>query len=336
MIIEAANGAAQQGGGDGGLPPELTDNWDDILGFMDILIGGKMADIAWVQNPDVGAFLTDEGAKIMALPGLETLINKRMQEDQDSKGPKSVAQVRTGLKNLEVVVISETETEATLKMVSQDLSPDDPESDEFNMVKFEDRWLPEDMAVDLDKELKSLKELVPAAALTDQKMTDNDKKQIMAMLDTVDQALDKAAQANTGQELMTSVMEAAGSVSGTMAAQSGGGGLLDGLFGPSGGGQGGGGGKPPVGRTTQWTYGGAQKNLQGWKGQPAKNVVAIFGNPDKGAPWGQNGGAWTYKKMKITDAEGKPHKSVTFFIQNGQVVDIKLPTAVAQPSGGIE
>lgn len=321
MIIEAANGAAQQGGGDGGLPPELTDNWDDIVGVLDILISGKMADIAWVQNPDLGAILTDEGAKIMALPGLETLINKGMQEDQNSKGPKSVAQIRTGLKNLEVVVISETETEATLKVVSQDLSPDEPESEEFKMVRMEERWLPKDMVDDWDAVIKDIKETTPLGSLTEKKMTEEEKKQVMAMLDMVDQALDKAAQANTGQELMTSVMEAAGSVSGTMAAQSGGGGLLDGLFGSSGGGQ----GELPVGRTAEWTFGGAKKNLQMWKGQPAKNVIGVFGNPDKGAPWGQGGGAWTYQKMKITDAQGNPHSSVTFYMQKGQVVDIKLP-----------
>ena len=324
MIIQAVNGAAQQGGGDAGLPPELTDNWDDILGVLDILTSGKMADIAWVQNPDVGSFLADEGAKIMALTGLETLINKGMQEDQQSNGPKSLAEIRTGLKSLEVDVISQTESEATLKLVSQNII-DGGESEEIKMVRMEERWLPKDMVDDWDAVIKDIKETTPLGSLTEKKMTEEEKKQVMAMLDTVDQALDKAGQANTGQELMTSVMEAAGSVSGTMAAQSGGGGLLDGLFGSSGGGQGGGQGEPPVGRTAEWTFGGTKKNLQMWKGQPAKNVIGVFGNPDKGAPWGQGGGAWTYQKMKITDAQGNPHSSVTFYMQKGQVVDIKLP-----------
>jgi len=91
-----------------------------------------------------------------------------------------------------------------------------------------------------------------------------------------------------------------------------------------------------TGQRAEWTFGGGGKDLTRWKGQSAQNVLGVFGNPDQGKPWGQGGGAWTYKKMKITDAQGSPHKSVTFFIQNGQVVDIKLPTAVAQPPGGIE
>ena len=86
-----------------------------------------------------------------------------------------------------------------------------------------------------------------------------------------------------------------------------------------------------TGKRAEWTFGGGGKDLVRWKGQPAQNVLGVFGNPDQGKPWGQGGGAWTYKKMKITDAQGSPHKSVTFFIQNGQVVDIKLPAATAQP-----
>lgn len=86
-----------------------------------------------------------------------------------------------------------------------------------------------------------------------------------------------------------------------------------------------------TGQRAEWTFGGGGKDLTRWKGQPAQNVIGVFGNPDQGKPWGQGGGAWTYKKMKITDAQGSPHKSVTFFIQNGQVVDIKLPSATAQP-----
>jgi len=244
-----------------------------------------------------------------------------------------LAEIRTGLKSLEVVVISQTESEATLKIVSQNII-DGGESGELKMVRMEERWLPKDMVDDWDAVIKEIKETTPLGSLTEKKMTDEEKKSVMALLDMVDQALDKAGQANNGDELMVSVMEAAGGVTGTLAAQGEGG--LGGLFGPTGGGQGGGGGKPSVGKTTEWTFGGEKRNLQAWKGQSAKNVLGVFGDPDKGTPWGQNGGAWTYEKMKIIDVEGKPYKSVTFFIQNGQVMDIKLPSAVSQPTGSIE
>ena len=58
-----------------------------------------------------------------------------------------------------------------------------------------------------------------------------------------------------------------------------------------------------------------------------QQLMYLFGQPDDAKPWGQGGGAWTYKKMKITDAAGKPHRSITFYMQNGMVVDVKLPAA---------
>jgi len=81
-----------------------------------------------------------------------------------------------------------------------------------------------------------------------------------------------------------------------------------------------------VGSRTKWTYGGGGKDLTKWKGQPIRSVIGVFGQPDpsQAKPFGNGGGAWTYNNLNITDAQGNPHKSVTFFIQNGAVVDIKL------------
>ena len=83
-----------------------------------------------------------------------------------------------------------------------------------------------------------------------------------------------------------------------------------------------------VGSRTKWTYGGGGKDLTKWKGQPIRSVIGVFGQPDpsQAKPFGNGGGAWTYNNLNITDAQGNPHKSVTFFIQNGAVVDIKLQT----------
>ena len=83
-----------------------------------------------------------------------------------------------------------------------------------------------------------------------------------------------------------------------------------------------------VGSRTKWTFGGGDKDLTKWKGQPIRSVIGVFGQPDpsQAKPFGNGGGAWTYNNLNITDAQGNPHKSVTFFIQNGAVVDIKLQT----------
>ena len=81
-----------------------------------------------------------------------------------------------------------------------------------------------------------------------------------------------------------------------------------------------------IGRKNKWTFGGKGKDLTRWKGQPARNVLSVFGNPpDQAKPWGQGGGAWTYYNLDIVDGQGKLHKSVTFFVLNGAVVEVKLP-----------
>ena len=81
-----------------------------------------------------------------------------------------------------------------------------------------------------------------------------------------------------------------------------------------------------IGSRTEWTFGGGGKDLTKWKGQSAGNVLGVFGNPPNQAkPWGQGGGAWTYNNLNITDAEGNSHQAITFFIQDGRVVDVKLP-----------
>ena len=87
-------------------------------------------------------------------------------------------------------------------------------------------------------------------------------------------------------------------------------------------------GKPQQapGKARRWTFGHGQMDISKWKGKGTNGqVIQTFGQPDAHEPWGQGGGAWTYKKMKITDAAGKSHRSITFYMQNGMVVDVKLP-----------
>ena len=351
LIIETVNGLSQGAGG--GLPPELTDNWDDIVGLLDIVTKGKMADMAWVQNPNLGDMLADEGSKIMAMSGLEKLLDKGLQENV-GKGPKSMMEVREGLRNIEVIIVNQTDSEATLKVVSKELSgdPDDAESGEFVMVRTEERWLPKEMVDAWDEGIDELKKEIqreiPISSMAERKMTEEEKNQVLALLNVVDQALDSANQATNSQELTAAVMGAAGGVMGAaMAGGQDGGGGLGSLFGTGGGAQppagfpsiglgsssgaasgkgnkGKGAPKTPQGKRTQWTFGGQQRNLQAWKGQAAGNVIGVFGQPDQAEPIA-GGGKWTYTNMKITDTQGASHDSVIFTIQNGAVADIQLP-----------
>ena len=78
----------------------------------------------------------------MAMSGLEKLLDQGLQEM--GKGPKSMMEVGEGLRNIEVIIVSQADSEATLKVVSKELSgdPDGAESGEFVMVRTEERWLP--------------------------------------------------------------------------------------------------------------------------------------------------------------------------------------------------
>ena len=89
-------------------------------------------------------------------------------------------------------------------------------------------------------------------------------------------------------------------------------------------------GKPQqaLGKARHWTFGHGQMDISKWKGKGTnRQVIQTFGQPDNAKTWGQGGGAWTYNKMKITDAAGKSHRSIVFYVQNGVVVDVKLPVA---------
>ena len=353
LIMETVNQFTQ---GSGGLPPELTDNWDDIVGILDILTKGKMADMAWVQNPNLGDMLADEGSKIMAMSGLEKLLDKGLQENV-GKGPKSMMEVRGGLRNIEVIIVSQTDSEATLKVVSKELSgdPDDAESGEFVMVRTEERWLPKEMVDAWDEGIDELKKEIqreiPISSMAERKMTEEEKTQVLILLNVVDQTLDSVNEATNSQELTAAVMGAAGAVMGAaMAGGQDGGGGLGSLFGTGGGaqppagfpgtgfgtlpgnskgkgkGKGGGDQQLTQAQRMDWTFGGQQRNLQQWKGQSAANVITLFGQPNPAnARAVPGGGEWTYTNLKITDAQGDPHTAITFVVLNGVVSDIRLP-----------
>jgi len=94
-------------------------------------------------------------------------------------------------------------------------------------------------------------------------------------------------------------------------------------------------GRPQAGypaRKMPWTHGAGGRDLVGWKGRTMQQVHQSFGNPDlrEDTP---AGGEWQYNNMNITDAQGKPHQTVTFvYMVNGMVVDVLLrPLLPATP-----
>jgi len=83
-----------------------------------------------------------------------------------------------------------------------------------------------------------------------------------------------------------------------------------------------------TGQRTEWTFGVGSKDLAKWKGQSARNVIGVFGQPDVAKSTPDGGGEWQYNNVKITDAQGKLHRTVTFSVMNGNVEFVRLRPAL--------
>ena len=360
LIIEAANNASQQGDGPPGegLPPEVAENWDNVVGILDIMVGSKVSDADWVQNPDLGLLLKEDGGKLMSSPHLEKLLNMALAEKGGPNAPKDMTELRSWVKGIKVIVVSQTDTTATLKLRSEEIDPEDPETLEFNMVKVEDRWLPEEMAVDLEKELKKLKQVVPGGAVADTKMTEQQKEVTLNFLKTVDGVLDAIDKQETAENLMLTAMGGMGGLAlqfgqlqsafPNIGIAGGPGGLPGGNPGSFPGGNAGGfpggnagsfpggnaGGFPggntglpaapalPFGKRQRWTINGGKPDKridQIYLNKPAATIETVFGMPDS-----KEGAYWIYKGMTVRNiGGGGTMKTVYFGIQNGVVVDIQ-------------
>jgi hypothetical protein len=333
LIIEAANSAQQGDGPLGeGLPAEVTENWDNVVGILDIMVGSKVADADWVENPDLGVLLKEDGGKLMSSPHLEKLLNMALAEKEDPNAPKDITELRSWVKGIKVIVVSQTDTNATLKLRSEEIDPEDPESSEFKMVKVEDRWLPEEMAVDLEKELKKLKQVVPGGTVADTKMTAQQKEVTLNFLKTVDGVLDAIDKQETAEDMMLTAMGGLGGLAlqfGQL--QSAFPNIGSGL--PPGGNPGGfPGGNPggvtglpvaptlPFGKRQRWTINGGKKRIdQIYLNKPATTIETVFGMPDS-----KEGAYWIYKNMTVRNiAAGGTMTKVYFGIQNGVVVNIQ-------------
>ena len=91
------------------------------------------------------------------------------------------------------------------------------------MVRTEERWLPKEMVDAWDEGIDELKKEIqreiPISSMAERKMTEEEKNQILALLDVVDQALDSANEATNSQELTAAVMGATGGVMGAAMAE---------------------------------------------------------------------------------------------------------------------
>ena len=339
LIIETVQ--AMSGGQGEGLPPELTDNWDDVVSLLEIVVNSKSMTPEWLKDPDIGAVLKEDGGKLMSSPAFEKLINMGLKEDADPDAPKDLAEFRKWIKSVDVTLVSSTETTAKVKLSLT--RGESVETQEIDMVKMEDRWLPKEMAEDIVPVITDIKKGMPMGQVlgSDAQMSDQQKAQLLGFLNTVDKALDTINNAADSNELMAAVGQMMGGALGQQ---------LAGLEQAFGGGTGGGGipgigpghgirpgiqpgtnpgtiipglaptGPPkPPGYKTEWSTGGGKYKIDEiYPGKPEAIITQVFGDPDQ-----KEGEYWTYRGLKVRNMKlGGTYTTVIFQMQNGKVAQV--------------
>jgi hypothetical protein len=342
LIIETVQ--AMSGGQDEGLPPELTDNWDDVVSLLEIVVNSKAMTPEWLKDPDIGAVLKEDGGKLMSSPAFEKLINMGLKEDADPDAAKDLAEFRKWIKSVDVTLVSSTETTAKVKLSLT--RGESVETEEIDMVKMEDRWLPKEMAEDIVPVITDIKKGMPMGQMlgTDAQMSGQQKAQLLGFLNTVDKALDTINNAADSNELMAAVGQMMGGALGQQLAG------LEQAFGGGGGSTGGAGipginpgpgirpgvqpgtnpgtiipglaptGPPkPAGYKTEWSIGGGRFKIDEiYPGKTEAVIKQVFGDPAL-----IQGEFWTYRGLKVRNMKlGGTFTTVLFQMQNGKVARV--------------
>ena len=344
LILETAQ--MMSGGQGGGLPPEITENWDDVVSVLEIVVNSKAMTPEWLKDPDIGAVLKEDGGKLMSLPAFEKLINLALKEKADPDAPKDLAEFRKWLKGIKVELVESTETTATVRLSSTDFEM--PNDDAIEMVKVEERWLPKEMAEGLDQLeqiIPMLQQSMPMGQIGASQMTGQQKRQLLGLLSSLDSALDTINNASSSQEMLAAVGQMMGGALGQQLAgfgQAFGGGGGGGVTRPGGGFPGTGPGfqpgiqpgtnpgttipglaptgppKPP-GYKTEWSVGGGRYKIDEiYPGKTEAIITQVFGPPAQ-----KQGDVWTYRGLKVRNMKlGGTYTTVVFQMQNGKVLRV--------------
>jgi hypothetical protein len=337
LILETVQ--AMSGGQGEGLPPELTENWDDVVSVLEIVVNSKAMTPEWLKDPDVGAILKEDGGKLMSSPAFEKFINFALTEDKTNP-LKDLAELRKWIKSVDVTLVSSTETTAKVKLSFT--RGESVDTEEMDMLKVGDRWLPKEMAEDIDPVITDIKEAMPMGQMlgSGTPMSDQQKTQLLGFLNTVDKALDTINSAADSNELMAAVGQMMGGALGQQ---------LAGLEQAFGGGTGGGGipgigpgsgirpgtnpgtigtiipglaptGPPkPPGYKTNWSVGGGKYKIDEiYPGKTEAIITQVFGEPAQ-----KQGEYWTYRGLKVRNMRlGGTYTTVIFQMQNGKVARV--------------
>ena len=275
-------------------PQEIGQSWDGIVSVLDTVLNSELSDTNFLANPDMGKFLLNTGAKLMAQ--FDTL-SKLVPQDQ-LKG-----KTKESLKGIKVTLVSEKgdDSEITIEMAGK--------SENLKMKKVEGKWIPADMSGSWKPQIASAKtNLETNLAKT---MSAQEKMQFTLMLGMVGGAADKLDAAKTQPEFTAAFYAIAGQMMGSL----GGGALKPPTSEPV---------KPtgPAGRSMQWTVGAGNKSRidQVYLNQKPEILIKAFGQPDL-----KSDAAWIYRGLTIKNLkEGGTMKTAKFNITDGIVKTVEV------------
>lgn len=166
------------------VPPEkLGEFWDPTVGLLDTIANGEMSSVAKLKKLDGKTYLANEGNAV--LKQVFKISDMLPQKEGEPSFPERIKQTK-------VTLVSEEGDKATIKIEAPGEEPR-----EQAMVKVEDKWIPDTLAANWDKQLakskKSIDEITP-------EMIAEQKKQIMPVLENINTQLAKLENAKSEEE----------------------------------------------------------------------------------------------------------------------------------------
>jgi hypothetical protein len=169
----------------------LRELYDAVVDLLDTLVSSELTHPEDLKDLDVGRFLGTTGEEVME--DLQRLAKLLPNEDNQLE---ELEQNLADLKNPEIEVVASQPESATLKITLGE------ETDDLELVRVEGRWVPRELASEWDEGVQQmLAELEDAP-----KLTAEQKKQMMNMLDTLDTGLETLERAETTEELKQGAM----------------------------------------------------------------------------------------------------------------------------------
>ncbi len=156
---------------------KLTTNWNAVVDLFTAITASELKKLENLKTLDIGKFLQKDGTKIFSQ--LRTVAS--IQEGN----PLDI------FADIKVELVQSEGDSATVKVTVRD------EEEEIDMIKVEGKWIPKDMAEDWSNMITDGK-----ASLAD--MTQNalaeSKPMVVAMMASIETAIDQLAQSKTQQE----------------------------------------------------------------------------------------------------------------------------------------